>query len=42
MNHKHEREGIVTLTIDNLISVESVSIQEEYRVRLGLVAFILG
>lgn len=22
MNHKHEREGIVTLTIDNLISVD--------------------
>ena len=42
MNHKHEREGIVTLTKDSIISVESVSIQEEYRVRLDLVAFILG
>ena len=32
MNRKHEREGIVTLTKENIFSVESVFIQEEYRV----------
>ena len=34
MNRQHEREGIMTLTKDNIMPVDSVFIPEEYRVRI--------
>ena len=42
MEHKHEREGIVTLTEHNLMPVNSVIIPEEYQVHLVFSCFILG
>ena len=42
MEHKHEREGIVTLTELNLMPVNSVIIPEEYQVHLVFSCFILG
>ena len=32
MNHQHEREGIVTLTENNIMPVDAFRIAEEYRV----------
>ena len=42
MEHKHEREGIVTLTEHNIMPANSVIIPEEYRVHLVFSCFILG
>lgn len=32
MSHTHEREGIITLTKDHILPVDSVFIPEDYRV----------
>jgi hypothetical protein len=42
MKRQHEREGIITLTKDNLFPVDSVVIPDEYRVRALELSNLLG